>query len=312
MLSIFVATVVAQLVPANYPTMDKVPPSKPEWNAQFLNSVPAIAPRPPQAPSNDWTPYATHCSSTSDWGLTYDDGPSTLTPSLLTALKAKNVKSTFFVVGSRVIGNPRILKQAYDDGHQIGIHTWSHPYLTSLTNEQVVAEIMWTAQAIKEVIGVYPKYVRPPYGDIDARVAAILKNMGLTVTIWSKESLDTDVAKKAADVPDKFRQWVNSKQGDISLEHDLFDYQVNAAITSLDIVARAGFQIKTIASCLGRSDAYSNTLGGIASNTTTPTTTVTTAVPTSKTTGTAPQVTGNSSSGAMTIGSLLGLFVALL
>lgn len=66
------------------------------------------------------------------------------------------------------------------------VHTWSHPYLTTLTNEQIVAELGWTAKAIKEVTGVTPNTVkfllahgidfglmvaytqmRPPYGDIE-------------------------------------------------------------------------------------------------------------------------------------------------
>ena len=52
-------------------------------------------------------------------------------------------------------------------GHQIAVHTWSHPYLTTLTNEQVIAELGWTKKVIKDILGVTPSYMRPPYGDIE-------------------------------------------------------------------------------------------------------------------------------------------------
>ena len=60
--------------------------------------------------------------SHSNWGLTFDDGPTTNTPALLDILKLTNSKTTFFVVGSRVVQNPLILKRAYLEGHQIGYY----------------------------------------------------------------------------------------------------------------------------------------------------------------------------------------------
>lgn len=71
------------------------------------------------------------------WGLTYDDGPAPYTPDLLKFLDEKQLKSTFFVVGSRVLSFPSTLQYEYMAGHQISIHTWSHRQLTTLTNEQV-------------------------------------------------------------------------------------------------------------------------------------------------------------------------------
>jgi peptidoglycan/xylan/chitin deacetylase (PgdA/CDA1 family) len=52
-------------------------------------------------------------------------------------------------------------------GHQIVIHTWSHPELTTLSNEQVIAELGWSRKIIKDVLGVTPTMTRPPYGDIE-------------------------------------------------------------------------------------------------------------------------------------------------
>jgi peptidoglycan/xylan/chitin deacetylase (PgdA/CDA1 family) len=51
--------------------------------------------------------------------------------------------------------------------HQIAVHTWSHPYLTTLSNEAIIAELGWTKKVIKDVLGVTPNIMRPPYGDIE-------------------------------------------------------------------------------------------------------------------------------------------------
>ena len=81
---------------------------------------------------------------------------------VLTPLGQKNIKATFFVVGQEVAKSPLALKKIFDDGHQIGIHTWSHPQLTKLSDDEVVAEIVWTAQIIKDITGVSPELFRPP------------------------------------------------------------------------------------------------------------------------------------------------------
>lgn len=54
----------------------------------------------------------------------FDDGPYEITRELLAFLKTIDVKVTFFVVGKQVTAWPEILKEAYDQGHEIGIHTW--------------------------------------------------------------------------------------------------------------------------------------------------------------------------------------------
>lgn len=102
-----------------------------------------------------------------DWGLTYDDGPSPYTSDLLAYLDEVKLKSTFFVVGSRVISYPEILQAEYMAGHQIAVHTWSHASLTTLTNEEIIAELGWTKKVIKDVLGVTPNMMRPPTGDIE-------------------------------------------------------------------------------------------------------------------------------------------------
>ena len=109
----------------------------------------------------------TVCPKALDWGLTYDDGPSYYTPQLLQYLDQVRLKATFFVVGSRGVQFPETLRLEYMSGHQIAVHTWSHPSMTTLGNEQVIAELGWSKKVIKDLTGLTPNIWRPPYGDIE-------------------------------------------------------------------------------------------------------------------------------------------------
>lgn len=128
------------------------------------------------------------CPDKMTWGLTYDDGPALYTGDLLHYLDSVNLKATFFVVGSRAISYPALLQNEYMAQHQIAAHTWSHHPMTTLTNEQIIAEFGWSKKIIKDVLGVTPTYWRPPYGDVDNRVRAIAKAMGLQTSIWTRIS----------------------------------------------------------------------------------------------------------------------------
>ena len=71
----------------------------------------------------------------------------------------------------------------------IAVHTWTHPYMTTLSNLELVGEFGWTMEIIHNSTGGrLPKYWRPPYGDSDNRVRAIAKEVfGLTTVIWNQE-----------------------------------------------------------------------------------------------------------------------------
>ena len=230
----------------------------------------------------------TECPDKYTWGLSYDDGPSPFTPLLLDYLDQQNVTTTFFVVGSRVLSRPQMLQSEYMAGHQISVHTWSHPYLTKLTNEEIVAELGWTKQVIKDTIGVTPNTFRPPYGDIDDRVRAIAAQMGLTPIIWtsitangtttdfdtvsvsfrfrlqgSRAGVQTDwnipggeatgesSLTKFEEILDVYVPELTS--GFIVLEHDLYQQTVDLAVGYVlpMAIASGKFQLKSIISCLG-------------------------------------------------------------
>jgi peptidoglycan/xylan/chitin deacetylase (PgdA/CDA1 family) len=133
------------------------------------------------------------CIQDHQWALTFDDGPSNYTSELLDILDKENVKATFCVMGSHVEQYPDILKRAYEAGHQIASHTYSHPHLMSLTNEEIIYEVKATEEAIEKAIGIKPHYIRPPFGEADERVKRLLQTMGYKVLLWNVDPTDYDV-----------------------------------------------------------------------------------------------------------------------
>lgn len=133
------------------------------------------------------------CPQDHQWALSFDDGPSNYTTELLDYLDKEDIKATFCVMGAHVAKYPEILKRAYESGHQIASHTFSHPHLMSLTNEEIIYEVKATEEEIQKAIGVKPRYIRPPFGEADARVKGLLKTMGYKVLLWNVDPTDYDV-----------------------------------------------------------------------------------------------------------------------
>lgn len=87
------------------------------------------------------------------YSLIVDDGPQVASPQLYDFLKANNQKATHFMIGSRILGLPQTFQSALSNGDHIAVHTWSHPYMTTMTDLQVLGELGWTAQIIYDQSG---------------------------------------------------------------------------------------------------------------------------------------------------------------
>lgn len=124
------------------------------------------------------------------WAISFDDGPTDESPPLYKYLESQNQAATHFLIGSNCVSYPDALKEAFSTGGDMAVHTWSHNLLTNLTNEQVFGELAWTMQIIYDNFGVIPKLMRPPQGDVDARVRAIASLLNLQTVLWSHDSND--------------------------------------------------------------------------------------------------------------------------
>ncbi len=97
--------------------------------------------------------------------LTFDDGPSRdITPPLLDLCAEFGVPASFFPVGERITPDTAgILRRAFLQGCEIGNHSFSHPDMTGLSEEEILAEIRKTSELVTEITGSRPRFFRPPY-----------------------------------------------------------------------------------------------------------------------------------------------------
>ncbi|KAJ3148191.1 chitin deacetylase [Geranomyces michiganensis] len=191
--------------------------------------------------ANGYQPDVVDCPAANTWGLTFDDGPTNaidsvnktdlVTADLVAALKTINAHATMFVVGSQSYYHPQDVLAAYQAGHEIALHTWTHAALTTLTNEQIIAEVLYAEALVTRIIGVRPRLFRPPYGDIDDRVRAILGALGYRTVMWGTAYDSGDSHGKTQDeVLAAVKGWIKAGPGFIGLNHN-----INAATTRMSV-----------------------------------------------------------------------------
>ncbi len=96
--------------------------------------------------------------------ITFDDGPDPeWTPEILDVLKAKGAKATFFLIGAEVEKFPGIAKRIFNEGHEIGNHTFTHPDISTISKRYFDVELNLTERLFESKLGVKPVLMRPPY-----------------------------------------------------------------------------------------------------------------------------------------------------
>lgn len=133
-----------------------------------------------------------------DAALTFDDGPSPDTALILDVLKEKKVRATFFLCGAAVERYPELARRIVAEGHELGNHTYSHPYLHLKSRETIAAEIDRTQDAIERATGVRPAYFRPPHGVRWFTLWPVLRERGMTLALWN--SFPTEGASPADEI----------------------------------------------------------------------------------------------------------------
>ena len=96
--------------------------------------------------------------------ITFDDGPDPVwTPKVLDLLRAQKVKATFFVIGSQVAAHPDLTRRIVAEGHQVGLHTFTHANLTTIPAWRRSFELRQSQLILAGATGVSTPLLRPPY-----------------------------------------------------------------------------------------------------------------------------------------------------
>lgn len=176
--------------------------------------------------------------------LTFDDGPSEeVTPRVLDILEQYNAKATFFMLGSQVDYHPKIAKLVADAGHEIGNHTDQHQDLTKLGPDGIRKEIESTSDKIKNITGVRPHLIRPPYGAYNERVRSDAANHENSIILWSVDSLDWQ-SRNADAIHREVQQQLTP--GAIVLMHDIHPTTADALPELMETLQQEGYQFVTV------------------------------------------------------------------
>ena len=198
--------------------------------------------------------------------LTFDDGPSTtVTPLILDLLAEKNIKATFFVLGSRVDMNPSLVKREYDEGHFIANHGYSHKYGDIYSSTQAVLDEYNKANdSIKKAIGNenYNSLVfRFPggssggsYHDIKQEAKEFLKQNGIASVDWNALTNDAAGANTKEKIMENFYNTIQNKTSIVILMHDASDkiLTYECLPEMIQYLKDNGYEFKTMYDVIGR------------------------------------------------------------
>lgn len=173
--------------------------------------------------------------------LTFDDGPSgRFTQKLLDGLEERGAKATFLLCGYRMEQYPDLTQQIFQEGHEIGLHGYSHKPMGNMCK--------WdTAQEIRKVMALLPEdceisFLRPPGGLCSECIQTVAQEFGLSILHWSVDPKDWAV-HDAKSVENAVVGRV--QDGDVILLHDMSDSSVEAAFAIVDALQKQGFRFVT-------------------------------------------------------------------
>lgn len=191
--------------------------------------------------------------------LTFDDGPSKkVTVPILDLLKQENIKATFFVLGSRAELYPEIVKRAYEEGHYIANHGYSHEYTQIYDSAlSVLEEYNKTNQVVKNAIGntMYNTNIfRFPggsvggkYHDVKEEAKALLEQKNIASVDWNALNGDAEGIKTEQGLFERLKETILNKNSLVILMHDAADKikTYNALPQVIEYLRQQGYEFKT-------------------------------------------------------------------
>ena len=201
--------------------------------------------------------------------ISFDDGPDRRwTPKILDVLKEKHAPAVFFVVGEQANSSPDLLRREYNEGHEIGNHTFTHPQFDEISHTQLKWELNLTQRLIESTLGVKSILFRPPYGidhqpEYAEEVAQLPYPQDLGYIIVGQR-IDPDDWRMTEEKRQRPAQEIaddvlkQAKSGNIVLLHDgggQRDQTVAALPLIIDRLRANGYELTSVSALLGQTRA---------------------------------------------------------
>lgn len=196
--------------------------------------------------------------------LTFDDGPNPeTTPKVLDILKAKNIKATFLINGSRVSSDAarNLLRREVEEGHLVGNHTQNHQNSTELSEASFRTQVERTDEILRDA-DITPKWFRFPFGASTCATAGAVRGYGYTTLGWHVDSADWCFASGHGTCPRSTFKYVDNNyrsdivgltvsqvratQGGIVLFHDIHQNTADHLEAIIDALVADGYSFVNV------------------------------------------------------------------
>jgi peptidoglycan/xylan/chitin deacetylase (PgdA/CDA1 family) len=225
------------------------------------------------------------CKKAGTVAITYDDGPYIYTDRVLDQFTAAGFKATFFVTGINLGKGAidstaqwsNVIKRMVAEGHQVASHTWSHQDLSIITDAQRYDQMVKNEMAIRNIIGKYPTYMRPPYSSCNTACQTVLKNLGYVVSYFDLDTDDYNQLSNIQVAKDNFKRILDSTAGGpttgsrLAIGHDIHEQTaLNLTGYMLSYLKSKGYRGVTMGECMGEPEANWYRTSGEGGGSTTP------------------------------------------
>jgi peptidoglycan/xylan/chitin deacetylase (PgdA/CDA1 family) len=204
------------------------------------------------------------CKEPGTVAITFDDGPNIYSGQVLDHLADYGFKATFFVSGDNGHGpidaDSRwidVIHRMDAEGHQVASHAWSHLDLSTITDDQRYDEMVKTEMAIRNVLGKYPTYMRPPYSSCNEACQTVMKDLGYVIAYYDLDTQDWAHQDNIQEAKEVFKREMDQTEGGpqsghrIALAHDIHE-QTASSLTPfmLQYLKNSGWKGVTLGECL--------------------------------------------------------------
>ncbi|KAF2024409.1 glycoside hydrolase/deacetylase [Setomelanomma holmii] len=210
------------------------------------------------------------CQNPGTVAITYDDGPYIYTNQVLDQFAEYGFKATFFVTGNNNGKGPidstaswsSVIQRMVAEGHQVASHTWSHQDLSVITDEQRIDQMVKNEMAIRNILGKYPTYMRPPYSSCNDACQNTLKSLGYVVSYFDLDTDDYNQLSNIQVAKDNFKRILDETPGGpqsgdrLAIAHDIHEATA-LSLTGymLQYLRDSGYRGVTMGECMGEPEA---------------------------------------------------------